>query len=202
MTAPPDGYESQYMEGAQALVRSRRPMPWWFFALIGVALVATIGSSIATGSLAALVTAPLLLAVAALLSVLRVVVTRTHVHVQLGLWGPKIAVGAITSIAAMEYPVARYGGWGIRLGRDGSWAYSTPGGTGRGVRIEYVVDGRAKAIFVSTDEADEIVQVVSSLQGREATGVRVDTTAAEHASLDEGERAAAPQRTDAARRAD
>ena len=38
MAASPDGYESQYMNGAEALVRSRRPMPWWFFALLGVAV--------------------------------------------------------------------------------------------------------------------------------------------------------------------
>jgi hypothetical protein len=189
------------MEGAQALVRSRRPMPWWFFALIGVALVATIGSSIATGSLAALVTAPILVAVAALLSVLRVVVTRTHVHVQLGLWGPKIAVGDITKITAMEYPLSRYGGWGIRLGRDGSWAYSTPGGTGRGVRIEYRVDGREKAIFVSTDEADEIVRVVTSLQGGDATGVRVDAIATENASSDDAQQETAHEGSGASRRA-
>lgn len=173
MPATPDGYESKYMDGDKALVRSRRPMPWWFFALLAVALVATVGSSIASGSLAALYSAPLLIAVGLLLSVLRVIVTTSHVHVQLGLWGPKIAIGDITNITAMKYPVMRYGGWGIRLGSDGSWAYSTPGGTGRGVRIEYRVNGRDKAVFASTDEADEIVRAVNELKGSGASGVRV-----------------------------
>lgn len=177
MAATPDGYESQYMNGAEALVRSRRPMPWWFFALLGLALAVSVGSSIAAGTFAALITAPILIVVGLLLSVLRVTVTRSHLHVQLGLWGPKIAIADITRITATDYPVMRYGGWGIRLGADGSWAYSTPGGTGRGVRVEYRVDGRDKAIFVSTDEADEIARVVTELQGGAATGVRVEAGA-------------------------
>lgn len=186
MAASPDGYESQYMNGAEALVRSRRPMPWWFFALLGVALAVSVGSSIAAGTFGALITAPLLIVVGLLLSVLRVTVTRSHLHVQLGLWGPKIAIADITRITATDYPVLRYGGWGIRLGSDGSWAYSTPGGTGRGVRVEYRVDGRDKAVFVSTDEADEIVRVVSELKGGAATGVRVEAEPTAARASDEG----------------
>jgi hypothetical protein len=68
----------------------------------------------------------------------------------------------------------RYGGWGIRMGVDGSWAYSTPGGTGRGVRIEYRDGDRAKAVFISTDDADAVVAAVLRARADGATtGVRV-----------------------------
>ena len=175
MTPTPDSYESRYMNADEALVRSRKPMPWWFFALLGVALTASVGGSIAGGTLAALVTAPILVAVALLLSVLRVVVTREHVHAQLGLWGPKIALRDITKIEAMAYPAMKYGGWGIRMGVDGSWAYSTPGGTGRGVRIEYRDGERARAVFISTDDADAVVAAVLRARAEGAsTGVRVE----------------------------
>lgn len=174
MTPTPDPYESRYMNAGEALVRSRKPMPWWYFALLGLALAASVGASIAAGTLATLVTAPLLVGVALLLSVLRVVVTRDHVHAQLGLWGPKIALRDITKIEAMPYPAMRYGGWGIRMGVDGSWAYSTPGGTGRGVRIEYRDGDRAKAVFISTDDADAVVAAVLRARADGATtGVRV-----------------------------
>ena len=197
MTPTPDSYESRYMNAGEALVRSRKPMPWWFFALLGVALAASVGASIAAGTLATLVTAPLLVAVALLLSVLRVVVTREHVHAQLGLWGPKIALRDITKIEAMPYPAMKYGGWGIRMGVDGSWAYSTPGGTGRGVRIEYRDGDRAKAVFVSTDDADEVVAAVLRARAEGAsTGVRVEAAQGAEATPEAeeiGAREAAPK---------
>ncbi len=192
MTQSPDGYESSYMNAGEALVRSRKPMPWWFFAVIGLALAASIGASIASGSFAALMSAPILVVVGLLLSVLRVVVTREHVHVQFGLWGPKIAVRDVTKIEAMDYPFMKYGGWGIRAGIDGSRAYSTPGGTGRGVRIEYRDGSRTKAVFVSTDDADEVVRTVLQLQGAASpTGVRVEAARDERAGAedDQGEEA-------------
>ncbi len=174
MAPNPDSYEARYMNADAAVIQSRKPMPWWFFAILGVAALVSVGSGLASGSFAALLSLPVIAVVALVLSVLRVVVTREFVHVQLGLWGPKIALADILSIEAMDYPAMRYGGWGIRRGLDGSWAYSTPGGNGRCVRIEYRDGDRTKAVCVSTNDADEVVSAVRSLKAG-GTGVRVET---------------------------
>lgn len=185
-----DNYEAKYMNAGAALVRSRKPMPWFWFAFMGVAVLVSAGGGIAAGNpLPLLLSVPLLVAVTLLFGVLRVVVTRNELHVQLGLWGPKVAIDRIDHIEAQAYSALVYGGWGIRIGADGSWAYSVPGGTGRGVRVEYRdASGKKKALFVSTDDADEIVRTVLDLQGRATgTGVRVDGAEAEPAAEQDAE---------------
>lgn len=178
--ATPDSYESRYMDAGGAVFRSRKAMPWWFFALVGVGVLAGLASAVGSGNPVALLTLPLLVAAMLALAMVRVVVTREHLHVQLGLWGPKIALASITKIEAMDYPFLRYGGWGIRRGIDGSWAYSTPGGNGRGVRIEWRDGDKQKVTFVSSNEADELARTVLELQGHNVTsGVRVDATEAQ-----------------------
>ena len=41
---------------------------------------------------------------------------------------------SIESATAVDYKWTRYGGWGIRRGRDGEWLYNMPGDGGKAVR--------------------------------------------------------------------
>lgn len=175
----PDPYEARYMEGGAALARAKKRMPGWFFALLAVAGLSGPIATVASGAplLPALPMALLSLlvvtVVATLFSHLRVVATATHLHVQLGLFGPKIAYGQITAIRAAPYDWKRFGGWGIRRSLDGAWCYSVPGGTGQCVEIEWTDDkGRPHKHTVSADNAGELVAVVER-QRAGSTGVRV-----------------------------
>ena len=78
---------------------------------------------------AALIALGLLFPVLALaFAVLRSVVTERELHVKYGLWGPTIALEEILSCRVVDYEWTKYGGWGIRRGADGSWAYVAASG--------------------------------------------------------------------------
>jgi hypothetical protein len=167
-----DDYETKYMGGGQALARSRAGMPWWFHLLLAFACVAVVAPAVAHGTLASLVTLPFLLFVWVLFMFLRVTVTAETVHVQLGVFGPKIPVANIVEVAVERYPVLKYGGWGIRFALDGSVAYSVPGHGGRGVRIRYKKkNGRESTVWVTSPDPDALVAAIE--QARAGSGVRV-----------------------------
>lgn len=169
----PDRYEAEYMAAEGGILHERRRMPGWFFALMGVIGLIELVASVATANpLPALIALPILAAVTLLLSHLRVVLTETHLHIQYGLWGPKIAVEDITSMRVEPYSMMRYGGFGIRRSIDGYWAYSTPGGNGQALILE-TRDGRK--LCITLDQAERFRQMITDLQARRAgTGVRVD----------------------------
>lgn len=170
--ATSDDYESRYMGGGEALARSRVGWPWWFHAIMGASGAFLVFSAIASATLVPLLTLPLLAAVWLLFMFLRVTVTAEHVHVQLGLFGPKIPIAKLIEAKAEDYQLLKYGGWGIRLGIDGSWAYSMPGAGGRGVRLTYETEnGRRKAVFVSTTDPESILAGIA--KARAGTGVRM-----------------------------
>ena len=76
-----------------------------------------------------------ILVIWAMFMVLRVAVNTAHVHVQLGLFGPKIPIADILSCEATTYDWKKFGGWGIRRSFDGEWAYNMMGDAGRAVRL-------------------------------------------------------------------
>jgi hypothetical protein len=177
--SPTDAYEARYMEGGAALARAKKRMPGWFFALLGLAGLSGLLATLVTGApllpslLPALLSITATALVGVLFSHLRVVVTATHLHVQLGLFGPTIALRQITSVRTIPYDWKRFGGWGIRRSLDGAWCYSVPGGTGQCVEVEWTDDrGRSHKHVVSADNAGEIVAAVER-QRAGATGVRV-----------------------------
>jgi hypothetical protein len=178
-----DPYESRYMDGGAALVRSKKRMPGWFFALLAGAAVAGLGGSVLAGGplLPAVVSGvfslALLTVVGVLFSHLRVVATATHLHVQLGVFGPTIAYAQIRSLRAVPYDWKRFGGWGIRRSLDGVRAYSVPGGNGECLEILWDDRGRRRTLVVSTDDAAAIVAAVERARAG-ATGVRVTAEAA------------------------
>jgi hypothetical protein len=172
---PIDDYERSYMGGDAPLARSRIANPWWFHALFAPPIVALIFAAVTTPqALVPLLLLPLMLLLWICIWFLRLTVTPTHVHVQYGLFGPKIPVSAIQRASAETYEWTDYGGWGIRYRPGIGWAYSVPGGGGRGVKIAYGEGARTKEVFVSTDRPDEIVAAIE----RARTGVRVASESA------------------------
>lgn len=172
-----DEYEARYMEGGASLARSKQRMPWWFFAIMGFALVAHVGAMIAAASLVGLLTVPLLLMVTLLLSHLRLSVTATHVHVQLGMFGPTIPLAAVESVQAIKYSALRFGGWGIRYGGGGQWAYSVPGSSGDAVEIVWTdARGGRRTHVVTCEDGPAMARAIAAGRRRaqgETQGVRI-----------------------------
>jgi len=180
-----DDYEARYMEGGASLARSKQRMPWWFFALMGLALLAHVGAMVAAASLVGLVTVPLLLMVTLLLSHLRLSVTSSHIHVQYGLFGPKIPLAAVESVAAIRYSPLRFGGWGIRYA-GGAWTYSVPGSTGDAVEIVWRdASGTRKTHVITCEDGPAMARAIEAGRTQaqaSGSGVRI---AAEDRQVDE-----------------
>ncbi|MBI4705901.1 MAG: hypothetical protein HY744_32820 [Deltaproteobacteria bacterium] len=162
-----DEYEERYMAGGKALARSRMRMPGWFHLLM-LASVAIVAGAATTTTLASAAQAPafLLVPLVALIwlvfSHVRVTVGAEHVHVQFGLFGPKVPMRDIVSAEVERYDWVKYGGWGIKRSlADGSWAYSVPGGDGSGLRLVYRDRrGKTRRLFVSADNATQLVAAI------------------------------------------
>jgi hypothetical protein len=186
--APPrqDEYEQKYMAGGQAMAHSRMRMPAWFHWLMlllgGVSAVSVTAATIASGGAAAFgyLSVLMCLAVWLLFSHVRCTVTKEQVHVQFGLFGPKIAIPDVISAVVEKYDWKKYGGWGIRMSSDRTWAYSVPGGKGIGVCITYRAGAgdkrKERKVFISADNAEELVSAIQLAQGgSSATQARIET---------------------------
>jgi hypothetical protein len=187
MSGAPDDYEAKYMEAGQAIAHSRVRMAGWFFALMGaIALISggsVVTAAISTGRFAPLAallfTLPLLAFITLMFSHLRLTVTATQVIVQYGLFGPKIPVAGIEHVSAEDYHWTKYGGYGIRVGLDGTLAYSVPGAGGKVVRSHYRdAKGGEKKVVVSSDDPNGIVAAIERARAAVNLGVRVDGDAA------------------------
>jgi len=140
-----DEYEQKYMGGGAIAYQSKAKAPRAFHALLlGVLLLsaAIVGTAAALTPgaspllmFAVLPTLLILLPIWLLFAVLRATVTSTHVHIQYGLFGPKIPIESVESCESVSYDWKQYGGWGIRRGLDGSWAYNMMGDQGRAVKL-------------------------------------------------------------------
>jgi hypothetical protein len=201
-----DEYVSKYMEGGSALAIAKKRVPAWWFLLFAMPALSGLGLVVAgfiKGGLANVLGASLaglfLVAFSAVMSLLfshlRMVVTERVVHVQLGVFGPKIPIERITKVSSGSYDWLRFGGWGIRYGRDGSICYSVPGGNGQCVEIEWTNEkGKAVHHVVTVDDAQQVVAAIerarSAAGALGATGVRVEGDAGASASDDQAEQGA------------
>jgi hypothetical protein len=158
---------------------------------------ATVAAGLAAGTPAALGLVFLAAAIgfvflALTLSVLRTVVTSEEVHVQYGLWGPRIPVRAIRKAKVVKYDVVRYGGWGLKY-RKGSWAYTMPGHPNV-VELEWEEDGKTKHAVVSSEDPEMLARKINQARAvRIATG---DTSSDEEQSEAEQEALAAEEADD------
>jgi hypothetical protein len=183
----PDAYQDAYMaKGALYYDKIRAPLAYHLIFLLPLAiiLVTSILAALSAGpaALIAPVFSTALLSVAWLLfSVLRISVTRDEVYVQYGLFGPKIAVKDIERCAAVAYDWKKYGGWGIRYGRDGSVAYNMIGDRGRAVEIVYKKGDKSKRVLVASPDPERLARAVNEARG----GARIEAPAEVAADVDE-----------------
>lgn len=171
----PDAYEAEYMRGEGMVVyRDKSRAPWPLHALFGAIMVLTIGVGFleAGAWVGTVLTAPLVLLMWLLFSVLRVTVSQGHVNVQYGLFGPRIPIAAIESAEAVEYDWKRFGGWGIRLNAQGEWMYNMPGDGGRAVRIVWRDKGKTKVTYVGSLESARLAEQIA--QARALGPAKVD----------------------------
>lgn len=131
-----DLYARAFMGGDSVLFFDRVRAPWWLNSVMVLAGAGGVVACVANGDYGvAAGLAVMSTSAAALLAMLRVTVTTTHVHVQYGLFGPKLALAEIAAVDVVDYEAARWGGWGIRGSLKGGTAYSIPGRGGKSVRI-------------------------------------------------------------------
>lgn len=163
-------------EGA-ILHRAKMRAPGWFFAIFAVPILIEI---VAFAVLAAtsphfplallalpLVMIPVMALMALLFAVLRVTVSEHEVHVQYGLFGPKIPVKAIRSAEVVAYDWKQYGGWGIRRGRDGSWAYNMVGDAGRAVKVTWNKDGKEVVHLLVSSDPEALAAAIQAARNPE-----------------------------------
>jgi hypothetical protein len=160
-----DAYERKYMKGdGLVLHRAKQRTPWpmtALFATIGLASLVPVLVGAPGAWITAVVTLPVIFALWSLFAVLRVTVSEGAVHVQYGLFGPKIPIAAIEAVAPTEYKWTTFGGWGIRRGPGGSWVYNMPGDRGRAVRIEWRdAKGRRRTTLVGSKDHHELAEVI------------------------------------------
>ncbi len=154
-----DAYARAFMGGDAIVFFDRVRAPWWLnLLMISGGVVGAIASA-ASGHLSGFIVAAAVIAfvtiAASVLAVLRVAVTSQHVHIQYGVFGPKIALEDIAAAEVVDYEVMRWGGWGIRrglwsvvAGQKAAIAYSIPGKGGKAVRLT-TTNGR---VFEITSE--------------------------------------------------
>jgi hypothetical protein len=136
----------------------------------------------------------LLMTLGIVFGVLRTLVTERAVHVKYGLWGPTIPLDAIRSCKVVEYDWTEFGGWGIRLGKNGTWAYVPASGP----VIELVYDDgkKEKRVLVGAQNAEATALAIDRARG--ATHLRVE----EEAKPDVAKRVDGPAKPDVAKRVD
>ncbi|MEL6181875.1 MAG: hypothetical protein AAFS10_23140, partial [Myxococcota bacterium] len=100
---------------------------------------------------------------------LRVNVTQDAIVIQNGSFGPTIPIKHIELCEPVAYSAMReYGGWGIRHGRDGTWAYNILGDKGKGVRIHYrEEDGTLRKVMFSSERHNTMAETINRLRATE-----------------------------------
>lgn len=187
---PGDLFENASTQGSGVEVRREKtvwkwhwivllPALWTFGGMVLTLVAALPGASLAVAAFLGAMTLFFALVWAAFL-VLRVAVTDRSVHVQYGLWGPKIDLATVTGCKVVDYDWKRFGGWGIKRDAEGTWAYTLMGEGPRAVEIAWREGGVERRVVVSSRTPDELVasilQAKAALGGSlaEGTGVRVD----------------------------
>ncbi len=194
-----DEYAKKHMAGeGDVLYFDKRTMPRWLRTMMGATLAGgasvVVGAGVGSGDARVLLLLPIY-AFAALAQVsfwtLRTAVTRQNVHIQYGLWGPKIATQSIIKAEVIHYDWKTFGGWGIRRGlRDGAVAYNMMGDQGKAVKIAFQEDGKTRHVIVSASHPEQLCGAILEAMGgasladvRDGLGVK-DVVVAEEVEAD------------------
>jgi hypothetical protein len=171
-----DGYEAKYMSGGGEVLYRDKMVGGrgWRALLLGLPVAATIlGSTPALlvdpspATIAFAVGGTLFATVPFLLfSTLRVTVSTEQVHVQFGLWGPKIPIASIVASEVVSYDWKEYGGFGIRRGGDGSWVYNMMGDQGRAVKVRWMKDGKEHTHLLSSNDPQALASAIREARAR------------------------------------
>jgi hypothetical protein len=202
MTPPPaeprpaeDSYEASYMKGAGQLIRREKtiwrlhwlmllplPLCWATAAMI----LAGVGTRPAPPVMALLplFSSLLMLFGWVLFRVLRVHVTDREVHIQYGIFGPRIPASAIESCRVIPYEMTRYGGWGIRRGIDGSWAYTLAGDSSQVVEISWREGDKVSKVVVSSRDPEQLAASIQQARATAAPRLRAPADRADAAPSD------------------
>jgi hypothetical protein len=181
-----DAYQAKYMgKGSGSLYHAKITAPAAYHLLFLLPLLVVMGSALVTSAplLVPLLSSVPLLLIWLLFSTLRISVDLREVHVQYGLFGPKIPIEAITECEAVDYNWKEFGGWGIRFGKDGTVAYNMLGDQGRAARITWRQGNKQKTVLLSSRDPARLATAVNharasaSLQvdsAKEETGARIE----------------------------
>jgi hypothetical protein len=153
------------LQPAAAVFREEQYFDWRVYTLIALVGLLT-GLGLVRGrvwspevALGLLIGLALLMFVIAFLLHMTTEVGPTDLRVWFG-WAPTlprgVSIGTIRSIEVVTYrPIADYGFWGIRAGRDGEKAFIARGN--RGVRLE-LTDG--SKLLIGSQRPDELASVL------------------------------------------
>ena len=184
MTRPPDDYQAKYMqEGTASLYYDKITAPLFYHLIFLLPLVAVVASALVT-SAPALVPLLSVIPVALvwlLFSTLRISVNSRQVHVQYGLFGPKVPIVAISTCEAIDYDWKAYGGFGIRFGRDGSVAYNMLGDQGRAVQITYQDGKKQRRLLLSSRDPERLATAINHARAMALPPVEEEAAAAQEA---------------------
>ncbi len=176
LTPPPDEYESEYMSGGgQVLHRSKlvaRRLALLLLTsgvLTGVhAAVSFFNESLLAAILLSSGSLAMLLAGLSL-SVMRTKVTFEVLHVQYGLWGPRVPITAITSCNVIPYDRQKFGAWGIKRSVDGTWCYM-PTMVESVVSISWTDEqGDTKKAIFAAEDPDAVAVAIRRARAQPAT---------------------------------
>jgi hypothetical protein len=178
-----DDYQRKYMSEGGIVYQSKARAPLLFHilvlspSLISLPIVAAVASEPGASAWTWLTLLPSLaitVIVWFLFTVLRATVTKRHVHIQYGLFGPKIPLERIERCEAVTYDWKKYGGFGIRRASDGSWAYNMMGDQGRAVKLVWRDEvGDEVTTLLSSPDPEGFVAAVARASAK-PSGVRVD----------------------------
>jgi hypothetical protein len=150
-----DDYAQRFMgtEG-KVLFRERVRMAWWGHLAFLAAFLLAIHSLVVTGAWLGLVVVPFGWVT---LMALRVAVTRYDVHLQLGLFGPRIPLADVESVEAVK------GGFlGLRARLALEPIFSVPSASRDLVRIVYRKGDRRQALRFSSRDPQRMVRAIES----------------------------------------
>jgi hypothetical protein len=189
-----DAYAKQYMEGSGKVLLLDKARSRVLLGVLGLAAILNGGGAVATllgalpksspgvAALLAVMTAFFAL-LAVTMTVVRTVVSEREVHVQLGLWGPRVPIERVLGCRVTPYDWTKFGGFGIRRSFDGTWAYVM--GRGEVVELRFTDDAGAErtVLFSAADPHAVAAAVARSRAAAQGPRVALGATAPSRARI-------------------
>jgi hypothetical protein len=196
MASARDKYERDHMAAGMELCRDK--ITWklhWILLGMAVALAASTTAFALTGPTPdnPLWVTFLVGGMAALFSILwlmfavmRTVVTTDEIHVQYGLWGPRVPIEAIESCEVTKYDWTEFGGWGIKYSTSSkTWAYSLWGHGNDVVRLVWTEKGKTKRAVFHARDPEAIVMAVQRARANAALSGRIEISDEQNAASEQ-----------------